>query len=128
MDLGSEIQASPALAIDRPDRFLFAYFVANGQDGLHLAFSEDGLMWQELNGYRSRIMPKVGDDKLMRDPFILEGPDGVFHMVWTVSWNERGIGYAASKDLLTWSEQRCLPVMELRTSGPEPLGPGNGLR
>jgi hypothetical protein len=48
----------------------------------------------------------------MRDPFILEGRDGMFHMVWTVSWRERGIGYAFSKDLLTWSEQKYLPVME----------------
>ncbi len=48
----------------------------------------------------------------MRDPFILEGPDGLFHMVWTVSWKERGIGYASSKDLISWSEQKYLPVME----------------
>ncbi len=107
-----DIKASPAVAIGQPGRYLFAYFVANGQDGLHLAFSEDGLTWRELNGYRSRIVPQVGADKLMRDPFILKGPDGMFHMVWTVSWKEKGIGYASSKDLLSWSEQKYLPVME----------------
>jgi beta-xylosidase len=33
-------------------------------------------------------------------------------MVWTVSWNEKGIGYANSPDLLNWSRQQYLPVME----------------
>jgi predicted GH43/DUF377 family glycosyl hydrolase len=33
-------------------------------------------------------------------------------MVWTVSWNEHGIGYANSTDLLHWSEQKYIPVME----------------
>lgn len=47
----------------------------------------------------------------MRDPCIIRGPDGLFHMVWTVSWNDRGIGYASSKDLVNWSEQVFIPVM-----------------
>ena len=28
----------------------------------------------------------------MRDPSICRGPDGLFHMVWTTSWNDRIIG------------------------------------
>ncbi len=92
--------------------YLFAYFVRNGEDGLNLASSDDALSWKELLNYRGRIAPKVGNDKLMRDPFILEGADGLFHMVWTVSWREKGIGYASSRDLISWSEQRYLPVME----------------
>ena len=47
----------------------------------------------------------------MRDPCILRGPDGTFHMVWTTSWNQKGIGYANSKDLMKWSEQKYIPVM-----------------
>jgi len=47
----------------------------------------------------------------MRDPCIIKGKDGLFHMVWTVSWNDKGIGYANSKDLINWSEQRFVPVM-----------------
>jgi beta-galactosidase len=53
----------------------------------------------------------VGQDKLMRDPFILQGPDGLFHLVWTCSWKERQIGHACSKDLINWSEQKAIPVM-----------------
>lgn len=92
--------------------FIFSYFVNNGEDGLHLAFSEDGLKWKALNHNRSFLKPTVGEDKLMRDPCIIKGRDGKFHMVWTVSWNEKGIGYAKSDDLIHWSEQKFIPVMD----------------
>lgn len=91
--------------------FLFSYFTDNGQDGLHLAYSKDGLKWEALNGGKSLVKPTVGNDKLMRDPFILQGKDGLFHMVWTSSWKDRQIGYASSKDLVNWSEQKAIPVM-----------------
>jgi beta-galactosidase len=32
-------------------------------------------------------------------------------MVWTCSWKEQQIGYASSKDLINWSEQKSVPVM-----------------
>lgn len=91
--------------------YLFSYFLDNGQDGLHLAFSDDGLNWKALKEGKSFVSPTVGKDKLMRDPFILKGEDGLFHMVWTSSWHERLIGYASSKDLIHWSEQKAIPVM-----------------
>ena len=92
------------------DVYLFAYFRGE-KDGLHLAYSHDGLKWTALNGNRSLLVPTVGADKLMRDPSICQGPDGTFHMVWTSSWRDRIIGYASSKDLIHWSEQRAIPVM-----------------
>ena len=93
------------------DAYVFAYFIGNGEDGLHLAGSPDGYRWDALNGGRSFLAPTVGKAKLMRDPCILRGPDGIYRMVWTSGWNETGIGYAASKDLVHWSPQRELPVM-----------------
>jgi beta-galactosidase len=33
-------------------------------------------------------------------------------MVWTSGWWDRGIGYASSKDLVHWSDQQNVPVME----------------
>jgi beta-xylosidase len=48
----------------------------------------------------------------MRDPSIVEGPDGSFHLVWTTGWWDKGIGIAHSRDLVSWSAQRWLPVME----------------
>src|SRR5665647_2744443 len=76
--------------------YLFSYFTDNGQDGLHLAYSHDGLKWEALKEGKSMVAPTVGNDKLMRDPFILQGKDGLFHMVWTSSWKEKQIGYASS--------------------------------
>lgn len=92
--------------------YLFSYFKNNGEDGLHLAWSSDGLNFTPLNGDKAILAPQVSDDKLMRDPCIIQGEDGIFRMVWTVSWNAKGIGYAWTKNLIEWSEQKYIPVME----------------
>ena len=91
--------------------YIFSYFKGNGEDGLHLAYSKDGLNWTSLNNDQSYLTPVTGNDKLMRDPCIIRDKKGIFHMVWTVSWNEKGIGYASSKDLIHWSTQQYIPVM-----------------
>ena len=91
--------------------FLFSFFKGNGEDGLHLAYSYDGYHWEPLNQNKSFLTPAVSNDKLMRDPCIISGPDGKFHMVWTVSWKEKSIGYASSEDLIHWSAQKEIPVM-----------------
>jgi Glycosyl hydrolases family 43 len=102
----------PAFALQPASpAYLFAYFKNNGEDGLHLAWSRDGLKWLALNEDKPYLAPTAGSQKLMRDPHILQGPDGVFHMVWTTGWDGRDIGIAHSKDLLDWSEQKALPVM-----------------
>lgn len=91
--------------------YLFSYFINDSKDGLHLAYSYDGLTWTALNSGRSLLTPTIGKDKLMRDPSICQSPDGTFHMVWTSSWTDRIIGYASSRDLIHWSEQQAIPVM-----------------
>jgi hypothetical protein len=96
--------------------YLFAYFKNNGKDGLHFAYSNDGYTYVSLKNDSSFLTPTAGKDKLMRDPNILRGADGRFRMVWTVSWNEKGIGYASSQDLVNWSEQQYIPVMEKEDS------------
>ena len=100
-----------AQKLTKNEALIFAYFKGNG-DGLHLASSTDGLNWSPLKQDSIFLKPQAGKDKLMRDPCITKGPDGRYHMVWTVSWNEKGIGYASSKDLINWSEQQYIPVME----------------
>lgn len=99
-------------AKENKEVYMFSYFMGNGEDGLHLAYSYDGMKWEVLNNNQSYLVPQVGKDKLMRDPCIIAGPDNKFHMVWTVSWGEKGIGYASSDDLIHWSEQKYIPVME----------------
>jgi len=112
--MGAGLLAGCAGVAPKPaggDAYVFAYFIDNGQDGLHLAGSRDGYRWEALGGGRSYLLPSVGKAKLMRDPCIVRGPDGTYHMVWTSGWNETGIGYASSPDLVHWSPQRELPVM-----------------
>lgn len=68
--------------------YLFSFFRDNGETGLYLAYSYDGLKWTTLNNDKSVLKPQVGKERLMRDPCIYRGPDGVFHMVWTTGWRE----------------------------------------
>lgn len=99
--------ASALRAADNEVRIL-SFFRGTG-DGLHFSFSTDALHWAELNGVflKSRI-----GGKLFRDPFILPSPDGVYRMVWTSGWKDRGVGYAQSTDLIHWTEPRFLPLMQ----------------
>jgi hypothetical protein len=90
---------------------MFSYFRGHG-DGLHLAYSIDGYLWEVLRHDHVFLTPQTGAEKIMRDPCIIYGKDHLFHLVWTCGWNERGIGYASSRDLLHWSPQQYLPVME----------------
>ncbi len=92
--------------------WLFSSSHGNG-DGLQLATSDDGKAWKDMG--KVFIKPEVGS-KLMRDPHILRGPDGMFRMVWTSGWRDKGIGYAVSSDLAHWSAQRYLPF-PARTPG-----------
>ena len=91
--------------------YMFSYFKGNGETGLHLAYSYDGLKWETLNDGNPILAPEIGKDKLMRDPSICQSPDGTFHIVWTTGWWDKTIGYASSKDLINWSEQKAIPVM-----------------
>lgn len=93
------------------DVYLFSYFKGNGEDGLHMAISEDGLTWTALNNDKTMLRPAIGKDKLMRDPSIVQGADGTYHMVWTSGWWDRIIGHASSRDLIHWSAQDSIPVM-----------------
>lgn len=91
--------------------YMFSYFKNRSADGLHLAYSYDGYKWLALNNDSSFLKPTAGRDKLMRDPCIIKDANGIFHMVWTVSWTERVIGYASSPDLIHWTAQKEIPVM-----------------
>lgn len=94
---------------------LFAYFsTGKGEgDGLKLAASEDGFTFRTLRGGRPVLVPSVGEKKLLRDPFVWRGQgwDAPWHAVWTTAWEGVTIGHATTRDFVTWSEQRALPVM-----------------
>ena len=80
-------------------------------DGLRFIYSQDAVHWDSVPGIW--LTPKVGKQRVMRDPSIIRTPDGTYHLVWTSSWRgDRGFGYASSKDLIHWSEERFIEVME----------------
>jgi hypothetical protein len=90
--------------------YLFTSFRGNGEDGLRFLYSFDGYHWTNVPG--TFLKPSVGPSKLMRDPSLLRGPDGVFHLVWTTGWHtDQGFGSASSTNLVHWSEQKFIPVM-----------------
>lgn len=94
--------------------YVFTSFRGNGEDGLHLALSRDGYKWQALNGDKPFLKPTVGR-KIMRDPAIAQGPDGVFRLVWTSGWTaqEGGlIGYSTSTNLINWTKPQGIHVMQ----------------
>jgi len=94
--------------------YLFSSFDADEKAGLRLSYSTDGYIFEGLNDYKPVLTPKIGD-KILRDPCIIYGPDNVFHLVYTTSWNSKEIGYAYSKDLVNWSEEVLVPVMHNET-------------
>lgn len=103
-----------ATTADADDAYLFSFFRGNGEDGLHLAASTNGLQWTELNAPDGKsFLPATVGGKIMRDPCLRLGPDGVFHLVWTTSWGQPPVfGYAESRDLVHWTDVRAVPVME----------------
>jgi sucrose-6-phosphate hydrolase SacC (GH32 family) len=91
--------------------YLFTSFHEPANEGLRMLYSKDGYHWRNLDTIL--LKPQVGNQKVMRDPSMVQGPDGTFHLVWTSSWRgDKGFGYASSKDLIHWSEQKIIPVME----------------
>ena len=92
------------------DAYLFTSFHEPANEGLRLLYSYDGYAWNDLN--KIFIAPQVGS-KVMRDPSMIQSRDGNFHLVWTSGWKEdKGFGYATSKDLVHWSEQKFIPVRQ----------------
>ncbi len=86
------------------DVFLLSYFKSNGETGVFLACSEDGLTFKDLNDGRAIFTPPAWKEQnLTRDPSIVFH-DGLFRMVWTSSWVGTCFGAATSPDLKQWSE------------------------
>ena len=100
---------TPGIPLGAP--WLFAGFKRDSKDGVYCAISLDGYHWKLANAGKP-LVPATEPGELMRDPFIQRAPDGSFRMVWTWAWYDpQMIGYSESKDLLTWTRHRELPVM-----------------
>ncbi|MBO9617518.1 MAG: glycoside hydrolase family 43 protein [Niabella sp.] len=91
--------------------YLFTSFHEPADAGLRMLYSYDAYHWKDFDTVF--LKPEVGNQRVMRDPSMVQGPDGTFHLVWTSSWrDDKGFGYASSKDLIHWSKEKFIPVME----------------
>jgi sucrose-6-phosphate hydrolase SacC (GH32 family) len=111
--------ASTSIAHAEPTGYVYAYFKGGwptgGSSGVFLSFSTDGLNFTPLNNDGAVITPPQAPDfpageNQMRDPSVVYGPDGKFHMVWTTGITAKTIGYASSEDLVTWSAPKRIEV------------------
>lgn len=91
--------------------FPFFYAGAKGEtSGMWMAVSRDGLDWKIVNDNKVAFERPFGS--VFRDPAISQGPDGIYHLVWTTDWDgSTGIGYARSTDLIHWEEPRQIDLM-----------------
>lgn len=91
--------------------WVYTSFHEPADAGLRMLYSYDGKKWNDLDTVL--LKPAVGNQRVMRDPSMVQDKQGTFHLVWTSSWRgDKGFGYAASKDLVHWSGQRFIPVMQ----------------
>ncbi|SFC45076.1 Glycosyl hydrolases family 43 [Zunongwangia mangrovi] len=91
--------------------YLFTTFREPADEGLYLAYSEDGYKWKDLGG--PYLKPVVGESKIMRDPSVVNGRDSTYHMVWTTDWRGgNGFGYSSTTDFINWSQPKMIPAME----------------
>ncbi|WP_396595656.1 beta-galactosidase [Brevundimonas sp. R86498] len=67
--------------------------------------STDAATFTPLN--LSAFTPPTG---LIRDPSLIRRADGWYHVVYTTDWNNNEIGFARSRDLVTWEHVRNLEV------------------
>ena len=96
--------AACAQAVEREEILILSFFRDNGQAGIFLAWSEDGLNFKPLNDDKPVMKPAPWQGQnLTRDPSMVFH-DGKFHAVWTSGWGGRCFGYAESPDLKQWSD------------------------
>jgi len=104
-----------ALAQAASPAYLFAFFRDNGEKGVYFALSSDGYTYRPLHKDQPVLAPEH-PGMLMRDPFLTQGPDKLWHLVWTTGWTRATpagpltIGHATSTDLVTWSPQQLVEV------------------
>lgn len=110
-------------ATTRDEVLILSYFRDNGQDGIFLAWSEDGVHFMPLNEDKPVMKPGPWPGQnLTRDPsMVYRG--GKFHAVWTSNWSGRWFGCAESEDLRTWSDP--VKVQPFPESLPQKERPGN---
>ena len=85
-------------------KYLFCYFTGNKpeEERVHFAVSDDGYSFKALNSGRPVITQTSGKG-CCRDPFILRGNDGIFHIIATDMKSEDG--WANNNSMVVWDSE-----------------------
>lgn len=89
--------------------YLAAYMKGDDEKHLYYAIADSGFNFQVINQGKP-VLSASFNDKLIRDPMILQDKDGIYHLVATVSWKNRPFTIWDSKDLVTWENERLIDV------------------
>lgn len=109
--------------------YVYAYFQGGwptgGHSGVFMSYSTDGLNFEPMNNGEAVYVPPEAwgpgsdtdttDEDQTRDPSVVYGADGLYHMVWTSGIDTRTIGYASSADLKTWTNEQLIPIWDAST-------------
>lgn len=104
--------------------YVYAYFQGGwptgGHSGVYMSYSTDGLNFTPMNDGNAVYVPPESwgpgsdtdttDEDQARDPSVVYGPDGLYHMVWTSGITTRTIGYASSPDLMNWTNEQLIDI------------------
>jgi alpha-L-arabinofuranosidase len=90
--------------------YLFSYATEknNSHNGLHFAWSSDKKNWHSIGNEFSYLRSdygRWGSEKKMFTPYLAQGPDGVWHCVWSLNDRDKVFAHAASHDLVDWGRQ-----------------------
>lgn len=107
------VKAAENKYIDQPDSvYLFSYAL-NPAAGLQFAWSANKTQWNPIGGGNSFLRSDYGPGRIQKklfDPFLLHGPDGLWHCVWSLNDTESKYAHAASPNLVDWNRQSYLNV------------------
>jgi alpha-L-arabinofuranosidase len=110
--------AGKGIPVNEPDSvFLFSYATTknNNHNGLHFAWSRDQQNWHPIGNeyaYVKSDYGRWGAEKRMINPYLIQGPDGVWQCVWSLNDREPLFAHVSSPDLVYWGRQHYPLVKE----------------
>jgi Alpha-L-arabinofuranosidase len=111
-------QALSAKSVNEPDSvYLFAYSTqkSNGHSGMLYAWSPDRRSWSSI-GSEYRFLAcdygRWGAEKRLVSPFLFQGPDHLWHCVWSLNERDGVFAHTTSNDLIYWKPQSYPSVMQ----------------
>lgn len=108
---------APEARADRPDSlYLYTYATDrnDGRDGLHCAWSADGVRWKKIGDGHAFVKcdyGRWGSEKRMLRPTLWRDPSGRFHALWSLNERSGALAYTSSDNLIDWLPQEYPALM-----------------